>query len=61
MSRMTVRATAREMQTTPPVEETFTGWAKLVNINILMEWKCIDKDYSKFKLVNLADFYSQFY
>ena len=59
MSRMTVRATAREMQTTPRVEETFTGWARLVNI--LMEWKCIDKDYSKFKLVNLADFYSQFY
>ena len=33
MSRMTVRATAREMQTTPRVEETFTGWAKLVNIS----------------------------
>ena len=27
MSRMTVRATAREMQTTPRVERTFTGWA----------------------------------
>ena len=27
MSRMTVRATAREMLTIPHVETTFTGWA----------------------------------